>query len=457
MDKEKLLVVEDDDELRAQMKWALGKEYQVYLAADRAGALEVFREEQPAVVTLDLGLPPSPSGVEEGLWVLDSMLDVDPDTKVIVITARNEKKYALDAIARGAYDFLTKPVELEELQIVLKRASYLARLERENKAFLSQCRSPVFEEMIGDSPQMKTVFDIIQRVATSEIPVLIVGESGTGKELTARAIHARSGRREGPLVAINCGAIPENLLEAELFGHEKGAFTGAHIQRMGRMEKAQGGTLFLDEIGEISTHLQSKLLRFLQEQKIERVGGREEILVDARILAATNVDLRQALEKRAFREDLYYRLGVVVVPLPPLREREGDIPLLANVMLKRFSKENSKNGLCFTPQALQAMERHTWPGNIRELENRVKRAVIMARGDKVTPADLELASSFVKYKGLGLREAREALEKDFITLAMARNKGNLTRTASDLGISRPSLYDLMEKLKIERDQRSRIK
>jgi two-component system NtrC family response regulator len=435
------------------MKWALGRDYQVFLAEDRAVALEVFREEQPAVVTLDLGLPPAPAGVEEGFRVLDNMLEVDADTKIIVLSARNEKKHALDAIARGAYDFLTKPVELEELQVVLKRAFYVAQLERENKGLLNHSAPPGFEQMLGDSPQMETVFEIIHRVADSDIPVLIVGESGTGKELAAQAIHVRSGRSDGPFVAINCGAIPENLLEAELFGHEKGAFTGAHIQRLGRIEKAQGGTLFLDEIGDISTHLQSKLLRYLQEQTIERVGGRDEIHVDARVLAATNVDLKKALDKGTFREDLYYRLGVVVTPMPPLREREGDIALLANALLNRFSKQNNKNGMCFSPQAFQAMERHAWPGNIRELENRVKRAVIMANGKKVTPADLELASSFAQYEGLGLREAREALEKDFITRALTRNKGNLTKTAFDLGISRPSLYDLMDKLRIDRPKK----
>jgi two-component system NtrC family response regulator len=285
-------------------------------------------------------------------------------------------------------------------------------------------------------------------VATTEVPVLIVGESGTGKELIARAIHTNSSRSECPFIVINCSAIPETLLESELFGHEKGAFTGAHVQRKGRFEMAQGGTLFLDEIGELSLALQAKLLRFLQEQKIERVGGRQEILVDARVLAATNKDLSLALKEKKFREDLYYRLGVVTISLPPLREREGDILLLATVLLQKYSNENEKKISGFTPQAIQAIESYTWPGNIRELENRIKRAVIMAEGQKMTPADLEFQSPYEIYKGKGLKEAREALEKDFIQRALSRHKGSITHAASELGISRPTLYELMEKLGI---------
>jgi two-component system NtrC family response regulator len=409
-----------------------------------------FREERPYVVTLDLGLPPQPAGVEEGFRTLGAILAAEPLAKVVVITARNEKKHALQAIGHGAYDFLTKPIEFDELKVILKRASYVARLEREIRAHQRRNEADGFEGMLGSSPQMASVFEIIRRVSGSEIPILIVGESGTGKELTARAIHVRSERSDGPFVAINCGAIPENLLESELFGHEKGAFTGAHIQRPGRIENAQSGTLFLDEIGEISPHLQTKLLRFLQDQTIERVGGREEIKVDARVLAATNVDLKKALDQGTFREDLYYRLGVVVIPMPPLRDREGDIALLANAMLKRFSNENNINGLSFSPQAMRAMDQYAWPGNIRELENRIKRAVIMTNGGKVTPTDLELASPYSQYQGLGLREARESMEKDLITRALARNRDNLTKTASDLGISRPSLYDMMGKLGIRR-------
>ena len=450
INKDKLLIIEDDTELSTQMKWGLSQEYRIYMAADRSGALEIFKNEHPLVATLDLGLPPDPDGVEEGFRVLGTLLENESLTKVIIITGREEKEHALSAIGQGAYDFLTKPVELDELQVILRRAVHVARLELENRALQKRVGSEAFEEMLGTSPQMQKVFEVIRKVAATDMPVLIVGESGTGKELAARAIHNRSTRREGPFVAIDCGAIPETLLESELFGHEKGAFTGAHIQRKGRIEAAQTGTLFLDEIGELSPNLQAKLLRFLQEQRIERVGGREGILVDARVLAATNTDLDQALKDGRFREDLYYRLGVVVTLMPPLRERGGDILLLAKVFLQRYSAENNKQMRTFTPQALRAIERHSWPGNIRELENRIKRAVIMADGKKVTPTDLELTTPYAKYAGQDLKEARKALEKDLVHRALAQNKGNLTRTASELGISRPSLYDLMDKLGIER-------
>jgi two-component system NtrC family response regulator len=297
---------------------------------------------------------------------------------------------------------------------------------------------------------MQEVFSSIRKVATTDVPVLIEGESGTGKELVARAIHRNSSRRDFPFVVINCGAIPETLLESELFGHEKGAFTGAHIQRRGRFEMAQRGTLFLDEIGELSLTLQVKLLRFLQEQKIERVGGREEIVVDARVLAASNKNLKQALKEGKFREDLYYRLGVVTISLPPLREREGDGLLLATAMLQRYARENGKKIFGFTPQGIRAIESYMWPGNIRELENRIKRAVIMAEGQKVTQTDLEFQSPYEKYEGRGLKEAREALERDFIQRALYKHKGSITHAASELGISRPTLYELMEKLAIEK-------
>ena len=450
MEKDNLLIVEDDSELRTQMKWGLSQEYQILAAGDRSAALEIFKKEHPLVVTLDLGLPPNPGGVEEGFRVLDTLLEHDSLTKVIIITGRSEKEHALAAISRGAYDFLAKPIQLDELQVILRRAFHIAQLEREHRKLQKRVGSEAFEGMLGTSSQMLKVFEVIRKVADTDLPVLIVGESGTGKELTARAIHCRSSHQEGPFVTINCGAIPESLLESELFGHEKGSFTGAHIQRQGRIETAQGGTLFLDEIGEMPPHLQVKLLRFLQEQRIERVGGREEIFVDARVLAATNVDLTEVLRKGRFREDLYYRIGVVVIPMPLLRARGGDILLLAKAFLQRYSAENSKQGQTFTTQAIGAIERHAWPGNIRELENRVKRAVIMADGKKITPADLELTTRHAKYPGQGLKEARMALEEDMVQSALARNGGNLTRAASELGISRPGLYDLMDKLGIER-------
>ena len=449
MEKDKLLIVEDDVEIATQIKWGLSREYLVALAGDRRSALEIFKNEHPFVVTLDLGLPPQPGGVEEGLRTLDEILASDPLVKVIVITGRNEKEPALAAIERGAYDFLNKPVQLEELVVIIRRAQHVARLERECHELRALACSETFENMLGTSPQIQSVFEMIRKVATTDVPVLITGESGTGKELTARAIHRRSKRCAGPFVAINCGAIPENLLESELFGHEKGSFTGAHTQRKGRFETAQGGTLFLDEIGELPLHLQSKLLRFLQDQRIERVGGREVICVDTRVLAATNADLTERMQAGQFREDLYYRIGIVAIPMPPLRDRDGDILLLAKAFLQRYSLENKKQMMSFTPQAFRALERHNWPGNIRELENRVKRAVIMANGSILTPADLELTSPYAKYHGQDLKESREALERDMVQGALARNKGHLTRTATELGISRPTLYSLMAKLGIE--------
>jgi two-component system NtrC family response regulator len=449
-DKAKLLIVEDDEDLLTQMKWGLIQDYDVCLAEDRSSALEIFKKERPFVVTLDLGLPPQPGDVEEGFLALAEILDHDSLTKVIIITGCDEKEHALDAINQGAYDFLTKPIQLDELKVILRRALHVSRLEREYRELQKRLSSESFEGMLGTSPQMQEVFEQIRKVATTDAPVLIVGESGTGKELAALAIHQGSPRKEGPFVPINCSAIPETLLESELFGHEKGAFTGAHIQRKGRIELAQGGTLFLDEIVELSPQLQVKLLRFLQGQRIERVGGREEIEVDARVVGATNIDLEQAMRGGRFREDLYFRLGVVVISMPPLRDREGDIPLLAKVLFQRYASETRKKIDGFTAKALRALEDHGWPGNVRELENRIKRAVIMAEGTKVTPADLELTSQNAKYEGRGLREAREAFEKDLVRRALARNEGNLTRTASQLCISRPTLYELMDKLGIER-------
>jgi two-component system NtrC family response regulator len=450
--KSKLLLVDDDEEIRSQMRWALAQEYDVIEAEDRASALQAFQRASPPVVLLDLGLPPSVGTPNEGLAVLSEMVGANRMTKVIIVTGQSDKANALRAIGQGAYDFLCKPVEMEELKIILRRAFHVALLEREYQEIQQRWSGDGFEGMLGTSPKMQEVFAAIRKVATTEVPVLILGESGTGKEMTALAIHRQSRRKEGPFVAINCTAIPETLLESELFGHEKGSFTGAHAQRKGRIEMATAGTLFLDEIGELPLSLQVKLLRFLQEQRIERVGGREGIHIDARVLAATNVDIEQALKDGRFREDLYYRLGVVVASLPPLRERDGDIPLLARAFLQRYASENKKGMMAFTPQALRAIEHHSWPGNIRELENRVKRAVIMADSKKVTPADLELTSPYSRYEGKGLKESREALERDMVQRALARNKGNLTSAASELGISRPSLYDLMDKLGIERER-----
>jgi len=450
MEKDKLLIVEDDEDLRTQLKWGLVKDYEVFLAEDRLVAREMFQKERPEVVTLDLGLPPQPDGVKEGFQTLEDILELDPLAKVIIVTGRDEKEHALQGIHQGAYDFLNKPVQLNELQVIIRRALHVSHLEREHRELQRRLNGQGFEGMLGTSPQMQKVYESIRKVAHTDAPVLLLGENGTGKEVAARSIHGLSGRRDRSFVPINCGAIPETLLESELFGHEKGAFTGAHMQRKGRIENAEGGTLFLDEIAELSPPLQVKLLRFLQEQRIERVGGREEIVVDARVVAATNMDIEKALRNGEFREDLYYRLAVVVISIPPLREREGDILLLAKAFLKRYGAQLNSRIDGFSPHAIRAIESHKWPGNIRELENRVKRAVIMAEGKRVTPADLELTSKYARYHSQGLREAREALEKDLIQQSLARSKGNLTRAAADLGVSRPSLYDLMDKLGIER-------
>jgi two-component system, NtrC family, response regulator len=446
--KPKLLIVDDDEEIRTQMRWALNTGYDVSQAGDRPTAIEIFRTARPAVVLLDLGLPPQPATPEEGLATLAALLEIDRNAKIIVISGQAEKANALRAIGEGAYDFLGKPVEMPELQLLLKRCFHVAQLEREYQAMQLQLGTDSFEGLLGSGPRMQACFNSIRKVATSDAPVLILGESGTGKEMTARAIHQRSGRKDGPFVAINCSAIPESLIESELFGHEKGSFTGAHAQRKGRIEMSAGGTLFLDEIGEVPLPIQVKLLRFLQEQTIERVGGRQEITVDTRVLAATNADLKKGMLDGSFREDLFYRLAVVQIVLPPLRERDDDTLLLAKAFLQRSAKENGKSGLTFAPDAVRAIRQHPWPGNVRELQNRVKRAVIMADGKRITAADLELAEAITENAGGTLREARERVEKELVTEALRRNGGKITAAAAELDISRPTLYELMEKLGI---------
>ena len=447
----KLLIVDDDEEIRTQMKWALAKDYDVVQAEDRPTALEAFRSASPAVVLLDLGLPPHPGNPEEGLATLSDLLALDRSAKIIIITGQGEKEIALRAVGAGAYDFLTKPVEMDEVKFLLKRCFHIAQLEKEFREMQRLLQGDGFEGMLGTSPAVRTIFESIRKVATTDAPVLILGESGTGKEMAARAIHQRSPRKNGPFVAINCSAIPETLLESELFGHEKGSFTGAHAQRKGRIESATGGTLFLDEVGEIPLPLQVKLLRFLQEQCIERVGGRQEIQIDTRVVAATNADLKKGMAGGTFREDLFYRLSVIQIVLPPLRERENDIRLLAQFFLQRFAAQNNKTGLTFDPEALKSLNRHPWPGNIRELENCVKRAVIMAEGKRLTAQDLELATATAGAGATTLKDARENVEREMVQSALRKNAGKITAAANDLGISRPTLYELMDKLGIVRD------
>ena len=452
--KLKLLIVEDDEEIRTQMKWALAQDYDVLMAGDRESALELFRSARPPVVLLDMGLPPHPGTPEEGLTALSELLALDNTTKIVIVSGQGEKDVALRAVGAGAYDFLNKPVDIELLRILLKRCFHISLLERDYREMQQQRQGDDFEGMLGTSRRMLTVFDSVRKVATTEAPVLILGESGTGKERIARAIHQRSSRKNGPFIAINSSAIPESLIESELFGHEKGSFTGAHAQRKGRIEASAGGTLFLDEIGEIPLPIQVNLLRFIQEQCIERVGGRQEIQVDTRVIAATNADLKKGMNEGTFREDLFYRLAVVQLLLPALRDRDDDILVLAQSFMHQFASQNGKTGLTFSQDAIRAMRRHTWPGNVRELQNRVRRAVIMGEGKRLTPADLELAELAGSSQGSSLKEAREALEREMIQQSLRKHAGKITAAAIELGISRPTFYELMEKLGIQKPEKA---
>ena len=450
MTKPTLLLVEDDEDIRTQMKWALAQEYEVLMAGDRSAAIAAFGQGRPVVTLLDLGLPPRPNDPEEGLAALSGILALDPPAKVIVVSGQGDKQNALRAVGAGAYDFLCKPVEMDELRLVLQRCVYVAELEREYRELQEGARADVFEEMLGASPQMQAVFTFVRKVAPTSAPVLILGESGTGKEMVAQAIHRRSPHKGGPFIAINCNAIPESLLESELFGYEKGAFTGAQAMRKGHIEAAAGGTLFLDEIGELPPPVQVKLLRFLQEKRFQRVGARYEIQSDARVIAATNLDLKESVSKGTFREDLYFRLAVVVGKLPSLRDRGDDVVLLAKEFLKRYGAQHGRSSLTFAADAMRALSLHGWPGNVRELQNRVQRAVIMADGKRVTAADLELTEALEAAPPQTLREAREAVERDLVREALRRHRGSITAASLELGISRPTLYELMEKLGIER-------
>ena len=452
--KPTLLIVDDDEAIRTQMKWALSQDYEIYFAQDRREALESFEANSPAVTLLDLGLPPRPNESDEGFAVLSDILATDNTAKVIIISGQGEKPNAIEAVGAGAYDFLCKPVEMEELRLLLQRCIHVVELEKEYHKLQQSQRADVFEDMLGTSPQMQDVFAFIRKVAGTNAPVLLLGESGTGKEMAAAAIHRRSARRDGPFVAINCNAIPENLLESELFGHEKGAFTGAHVQRKGLLETASGGTLFLDEIGELPPAIQVKLLRFLQEQRLQRVGGRQEIQVDTRLVAATNANLKELINSGKFREDLYFRLAVVTIRLLPLRERGEDIVFLAREFLQTYSSQDGRPKMVFAPDALRAMNSYSWPGNVRELQNRVKRGVIMASGSRVTAKDLELQrdKGVVASAATTLRQAREHVERELIEQALKRHSGKITSAAADLGISRPTLYELMEKLGIPKER-----
>jgi two-component system NtrC family response regulator len=443
--KPKLLIVEDDEGLQRQLRWAYD-DYDVFVASNREAAVDLLRAQEPPVVTLDLGLPPDPDGVAEGFATLEAILSLKPDTKVIVASGHAARESALRAISSGAYDFYQKPVDIDQLGLIVRRAFQLHGIENENRRLEEQVgdERTVLGTMITAAPEMLKVARTIERVANADVSVMLLGASGTGKELLARGLHETSRRRGGGFVAINCAAIPENLLEAELFGYEKGAFTGAIKTTEGKIELAHGGTLFLDEVGDIPLPLQVKLLRFLQERTIERIGGRKPIVVDTRIACATHRNLEEMIAQGTFREDLYYRLAEIVVRIPTLAERHGDAALLAKHFLNRYSKEMNPQVKGFTPGALAAIDGWGWSGNVRELENRMKRAVIMADGKLITPEDLDLAAPADESLPVNLKAAREETDRRLIRHALARTENNISSAAKLLGISRPTLYDLLK-------------
>lgn len=452
-----LLIVEDDLALQKQIKWSLDR-FDCVTASDRESALVQFRRHQPAVVTMDLGLPPDPDSTSEGFKLLEQLLSADPNVKVIVLTGQNDQSNALRAIAQGAYDFFAKPFEPELLGLTIDRAYRLAELQAENRRLQAIHQPDALGGLITRDPEMLKVCRMIEKVAPSDATVMLLGESGTGKEVLAQGLH-QSSKRSGKFVAINCAAIPENLLESELFGYERGAFTGAAKTTLGKIETASGGTLFLDEIGDLPQSLQAKLLRFLQERKIERLGGRTEIPVDVRVVCATHQDVQGQIAAQRFREDLFYRLAEIVVEIPPLRERQGDPVLIAHALLLRFAQEHKRTSLTFGDDALRVIESYRWPGNVRELLSAVRRAVIMADGNRISAADLgavskaeqALSSSTVSDAApvFDLRLVREQAERRAVLSALARTDSNIAKAAELLGVSRPTLYDLMHRLAIK--------
>jgi two-component system NtrC family response regulator len=456
-----LLIVEDDLALQKQIKWSLDR-FESVTASDRESALVQVRRHQPAVVTMDLGLPPDPDSVSEGFRLLQQLLDIDPHVKVVVLTGQNDQAHALRAVALGAYDFLAKPFDPDMLALTIERAFRLAELQAENRRLQALHQPDAMAGLMTRDPEMLRISRTVERVASSDATVLLLGESGTGKEVLAQGLHQAS-KRSGRFVAINCAAIPEALLESELFGYEKGAFTGAAKTTVGKIETANGGTLMLDEIGDLPQPLQAKLLRFLQERRIERIGGRQEIAVDVRVVCATHQDLKALIKDHRFREDLYYRLAEIVVNIPPLRARQGDAVLLAHAFLRRFAQEQRRGAMGFTDDALRAIEAHPWPGNVRELLNAVKRAAIMADGQRVGAEDIGLPvppgpgadgvdagdDADRLPRELDLRAVREAAERQAIISALARTNSNIAKASELLGVSRPTLYDLMHKLAIK--------
>ena len=443
----RLLIVEDDPGLQSQLRWCF-EDYEAVVAEDRETALAQLRRYEPPVVLQDLGLPPDPEGVGEGLATLEEIMTLAPETKVIVVTGHGDQENALKAVSLGAYDFYEKPVDTETLQLIVDRAYQIYALEQENVRLLRQESTSPLDGIIAASEKMLEVCRMVEKVAPTNATTLLAGESGTGKELLARALHSLSARVDKPFVAINCAAIPENLLESELFGHERGAFTGAVKQTRGKVEMADSGTLFLDEIGDMPLALQAKLLRFLQERIIERVGGREEISVDVRVVCATNQDLESALREKRFRQDLYYRISEITINIPPLREREGGRVILARSLLEKFGGQQGRVLKGFSADALNAVQNYAWPGNVREMENKIKGAVIMAEGKQVSAADLGLSEVDAQAPNLNLREVRRLSETSAIKRALVYASGNISKAAKMLGITRPTLYDLLEKYEI---------
>jgi len=446
--KEVLLIVEDDPGIQSQLKWSFDS-YEPVIAGNQDEALSSLRRFNPKVVTLDMGLPPDPGGTSEGLAVLQQIIELSPNTKVIVVTGNNDRESAVKAIAMGAYDFYLKPIDADILSLIVNRAFRVRELEDENQRLTATSQYSPLSGLIATSPQMLKVCRTIEKVAPTNVTTLLLGESGTGKEVLAKALHALSPRKNEPFVAINCAAIPENLLESELFGYEKGAFTGAVKQTLGKIEVANQGTLFLDEIGDLPMLLQAKLLRFLQERIIERVGGRKEIAVDVRVICATHRGLPDMIKQGDFREDLYYRLSEITVQIPAVREREGDAVLLVRAFLEKFAKEQNRKVPALSSDALLAVENYPWPGNVREMENKVKRAIIMLDGNQVTAEDLELEDLESTSMPFNLREVRDTAERKAVLRAMNHVGGNIAKAAELLGVSRPTLYDVIKKLKIE--------
>jgi len=452
----KLLIVEDDPGLQSQLKWCF-EDYEVLTAENRSDAIAELRRHEPAVVLQDLGLPPDAEGVSEGMATLEEIVSLAPHTKVIVVTGHGDQENAVKAVGLGAYDFYQKPVDTDTLRLLVDRAFHIYELEAQNRRLMSEEGVSPLDGIVAASEAMLQVCRMIEKVAPTDVSVLLLGESGTGKELLSRALHSLSNRKDERFVAINCAAIPENLLESELFGHEKGAFTGAHKTTQGKIETASGGTLFLDEIGDMPMPLQAKLLRFLQERVVERVGGRNEIPVDVRVICATNQKISDLIESGGFREDLYYRISEITVNIPPLREREGGRLILARKLLEKYSKQHKRPLRGFSQDAQEAIQSHNWPGNVRELENKIKSAVIMAEGKQVTAADMGLGDKVGAQQTLNLREVRQEAETKAIRLALIQTYGNISRSAELLGITRPTLYDLLDKYGLSADGFARKK